>query len=54
MEAGLVAYRSGEFAAAIDIWQQVLEFNPQHQAAKDSIQTTERQLVNLKALDSKE
>lgn len=54
MEAGLVAYRSGEFAAAIDIWQQVIEFNPQHQAAKDSIQTTERQLTNLKALDSKE
>jgi len=48
MTAGLVAYRSGEFSAAIDIWQQVLEFMPQHQEAKDSIQTTQLQLSNLK------
>jgi len=34
MEEGLVAYRSGEFAIAIVAWEQVLEFNPQHQAAK--------------------
>jgi len=48
MTAGLAAYRSGEFSAAIDIWQQVLEFMPQHQEAKDSIQTTQLQLSNLK------
>jgi tetratricopeptide (TPR) repeat protein len=54
MEAGLVAYRSGEFSAAIDVWTQVLELNPRHQAAQNSIQTTQLQLSNLKTLDSKE
>jgi tetratricopeptide (TPR) repeat protein len=54
MEAGLVAYRSGQFTAAIDIWERVLEFDPQNQTAKDSIETTERQLLNLKALDIKD
>jgi len=53
MEAGLTAYRTGEFVTAIDVWQQVLEFNPQHQAAQDSIQTTKLQLSNLKTLDGK-
>jgi len=52
MTDGLVAYRSGEFSAAIDIWQQILEFKPQHQEAKDSIQTTRLQLSNLKKMSS--
>ena len=54
MEEGLVAYRSGEFAIAINVWEQVLEFNPQHQAAQSSIQTTQLQISNLKTLDNKE
>ncbi|MGK2905382.1 MAG: tetratricopeptide repeat protein [Desulfuromonadales bacterium] len=54
MDAGLVAYRSGDFAKAIDSWEQVLKFNPQHQAAQNSIQTTQLQLAKLKALNSKE
>lgn len=53
MASGVAAYRSGEFATAIDIWQQVLEYNPQHQAAKSSIETTQLQLSNLKTLDGK-
>jgi tetratricopeptide (TPR) repeat protein len=53
MVAGVAAYRSGEFATAIDIWQQVLEYNPQHQAAKNSIETTQLQLSNLKSLNGK-
>lgn len=53
MEEGLSAYRTGEFVTAIDVWQQVLEFNPHHQAAQDSIQTTRLQLSNLKTLDGK-
>ena len=53
MDAGLVAYRSGDFAKAIDFWEQVLKFNPQHQAAQNSIQTTKLQLAKLKALNSK-
>ncbi|MCK4509487.1 MAG: hypothetical protein KAU27_13135 [Desulfuromonadales bacterium] len=53
MEAGLVAYRSGEFATAIDVWEQVLAFNPNHQAAQDSVQTTQLQLSNLESMNSK-
>jgi tetratricopeptide (TPR) repeat protein len=53
MDAGLVAYRSGDFAKAIDSWEQVLKFNPQHLAAQNSIQTTKLQLAKLKALNSK-
>jgi len=53
MDAGLVAYRSGDFAKAIDSWEQVLKFNPQHQAAQNSIQTTKLQLAKLKALNGK-
>lgn len=54
MEAGLDAYRSGDFAKAIDYWEQLLKFNPQHQAAQNSIQTTKLQLAKLKSLNSKE
>ena len=54
METGLVAYRTGELATAIDVWAQVLELNPQHQAAQNSIKTTQLQLSNLKSLDNKE
>lgn len=52
MEAGLLAYRSGELAPAINIWQQVLAVNPQHQAAQNSLHTTRQQLSKLKALNS--
>lgn len=54
MEEGLIAYRSGGFASAIDSWQQILKFNPQHQAARDSIQTTQLQMAKLKTLNSKD
>jgi tetratricopeptide (TPR) repeat protein len=53
MEAGLAAYRSGEFATAIDVWEQVLAFNPNHQAAQNSVQTTQLQLSNLESMNSK-
>ncbi len=54
MEAGLIAYRAGEFTKSIDIWQQILVFNPQHQAALDAIETTQEQLSRLKTLNEKE
>ena len=54
MEAGLVAYRAGEFTKGIDIWQQILTFNPQHQAALDAIETTQEQLSRLKTLNEVE
>jgi len=54
MEAGLVAYRAGEFTKSINIWQQILAFNPQYQAALDAIETTKQQLSTLKTLEDKE
>ena len=53
MEAGLVAYRAGEFTKSIDIWQQIISFNPQHQAALDAIETTQEQLTRLKTMNEK-
>jgi tetratricopeptide (TPR) repeat protein len=53
MEAGLIAYRSGELARAIKFWEQILEYNPQHQDARNSIQTTQLQLAKLRTLNSK-
>lgn len=54
MEAGLIAYRSGELARAIKFWEQILEYNPQHQVARNSIQTTQLQLAKLKTMNSKD
>lgn len=54
MEAGLIAYRAEEFTKSIDIWQQILVFNPQHQAALDAIETTRQQISRLKTLKDKE
>ncbi len=54
MEAGLRAYRSGELAKAIQYWEQILEYNPQYKAARNSIQTTQLQLAKLKILNSKD
>lgn len=54
METGLVAYRAEEFTKSIDIWQQILVFNPEHQAALDAIETTRQQISRLKALKDKE
>ena len=53
MEAGLVAYRAEEFTKSIDIWQQILVFNPTHQAANNAIQTTKQQISKLKMLENK-
>lgn len=53
MDAGLVAYRAGELTKALDIWQQILTINPQHQAAKNASQTTQQQLQKLKTLNGK-
>ena len=50
MEAGLIAYRSGELATAVSIWQQVLVYQPQRQEARNAIQTTERQMSKLNAM----
>lgn len=51
MESGLSAYRAGHFSDAIYSWEQILAYDPTHEAALQSIQTTRMQLVNLKSYD---
>lgn len=53
MEAGLVAYRAGELATALGIWQKILAVDPQHRAAKNASQTTRQQLLKLETLNNK-
>lgn len=53
MEHGLAAYRSGELGSAIQIWEQILTFDPEHKAARKAIQTTRLQLDNLETLDNR-
>jgi len=54
MEAGLVAYRAEKFTKSIDFWQQILVFNPHHQAALGAVETTRQQMSRLKTLKDKE
>jgi hypothetical protein len=50
MEKGIVSYRSGNLGQAIDIWNEVLVFCPQHQSCQKAIQTANTQLANLEKL----
>lgn len=53
MDAGLLAYRSGDFPGAIDIWEKIVAVDPQHAAALNSLQTTRMQMSKLKDLNNK-
>ncbi len=53
MDAGLTAYRAGDFATAIEKWEQILAIDPHHVAAQSSLQTTRIQLSKLKDLNGK-
>lgn len=52
MTNGLVAYRSGELAAAVEIWKQIDRFHPDHSPSQIAIGTAERQLRTLETMDS--
>jgi len=52
MAQGLATYRSGELGKAIRIWEQILTFAPQHEAARNAVRITELQLANLKVIES--
>ncbi len=53
MDAGLIAYRAGDFPTAIDIWENILAIDPDHAAAQNSLETTLIQLSKLKDLHNK-
>lgn len=51
MEQGLVAYRREDLDGALNIWQQILVFDPEHPAASKAVRTTEMQLANLRRME---
>ncbi len=50
MEQGLIVYRAGQLDDAIEVWEQILAFDTQHQAGRKAIQTAKVQLTNLKRI----
>ncbi len=54
MEKGLGFYRAGKLNDAIKVWKQALAFQPQNQAIRNAIQTTDTQLKNLKSITDDE
>lgn len=50
MEAGIIAYRTGNLNKAIEEWQRITSFHPRHQASQKAIQTANVQLANLKQI----
>ena len=51
LEEGLQAYRRGALEEAIDSWEAISVFHPEHVASQRSIATTRTQLANLKRLN---
>ena len=52
MENGIIAYRVGNLGKAIEEWQKISSFYPQHQASQKAIRTANVQLANLKKIES--
>jgi tetratricopeptide (TPR) repeat protein len=50
MEKGLAAYRAGRLEEAIATWKRLLAFHPDHQAARQAVETASLQLRNLRSL----
>ena len=50
MEQGLTVYRKGQLHQAIQVWQKILAFAPQHEASQNAIRTAHIQLNNLKKI----
>lgn len=52
MEKGLISYRAGDLAQAMEVWQKTLIFYPQHRPSQTAIQTAYVQLNNLKKINA--
>jgi tetratricopeptide (TPR) repeat protein len=50
MEQGLIIYRAGRLNDAIEVWEKIMAFMPQHQASQNALQTAYVQLANLKKI----
>jgi tetratricopeptide (TPR) repeat protein len=50
LKKGLIAYRSGDLAAAVEIWKKIGRFYPDHPPSQVAISTTEQQLRTLENL----
>jgi hypothetical protein len=55
MQQGLKLYRDGQYSAALDTWDRISAFCPQHRPSKNAIKTTRTQLRTLEQIskDSK-
>lgn len=50
MKSGLVAYREGDLAEAVAVWEKIALFYPNYSPSKVAIKTAKRQIENLERL----
>lgn len=51
MEMGLSEYRKGNLWNAVSIWEKILIFNPRYVEANNAIETTKKQMNNIRSLE---
>jgi tetratricopeptide (TPR) repeat protein len=50
MKSGLVAYREGDLAGAVAVWEKIAPFSPDYSPSKVAINTAAQQIENLERL----
>ncbi len=50
MKSGLVAYREGDLAEAVAVWEKIAPFYPDYSPSKVAIETSKQQIENLERL----
>ena len=50
MKSGLVAYREGDLAEAVAVWEKIAPFYPDYSPSKVAIKTAKQQIENLERL----
>lgn len=53
-DIGISAYSRGQFESAAKAWREALSINPNHQAARDSLERAEKVLEKIEALKQKQ
>lgn len=51
VQQGLEAYRAGDYAAAVVAWQQMIELDPDFQAAQDNLALIEAAIAESEAAE---
>ena len=50
MKSGLVAYREGDLAEAVAVWEKISPFYPDYSPSNVAIKTAKQQIENLERL----